>query len=30
IFISQDKYVAEILRKFDLESVKTATTPYEP
>ncbi|GJR77618.1 hypothetical protein Tco_0408386 [Tanacetum coccineum] len=29
-FISQDKYVAEILRKFDLESVKTATTPYEP
>ncbi|GKC99558.1 putative ribonuclease H-like domain-containing protein, partial [Tanacetum coccineum] len=30
IFISQDKYVAEIIRKFDLESVKTATTPYEP
>ncbi|GJR32653.1 putative ribonuclease H-like domain-containing protein [Tanacetum coccineum] len=30
IFISQDKYVAKILRKFDLESVKTATTPYEP
>ncbi|GJR54535.1 putative ribonuclease H-like domain-containing protein [Tanacetum coccineum] len=30
IFISQDKYVAEILRKFDLESMKTATTPYEP
>ncbi|GJT07844.1 hypothetical protein Tco_0842306 [Tanacetum coccineum] len=30
IFISQDKYVADILRKFDLESVKTATTPYEP
>ncbi|GKA91241.1 putative ribonuclease H-like domain-containing protein [Tanacetum coccineum] len=30
IFISQDKYVADILRKFDLESMKTATTPYEP
>ncbi|GJT47375.1 putative ribonuclease H-like domain-containing protein, partial [Tanacetum coccineum] len=30
IFISQGKYVAKILRKFDLESVKTATTPYEP
>ncbi|GJX38424.1 putative ribonuclease H-like domain-containing protein [Tanacetum coccineum] len=29
IFISQDKYVQEILKKFDLESVKTATTPYE-
>ncbi|GJR77427.1 hypothetical protein Tco_0089792 [Tanacetum coccineum] len=25
IFISQDKYVAEILRKFDLDIVKTAT-----
>ncbi|GKD85519.1 putative ribonuclease H-like domain-containing protein [Tanacetum coccineum] len=30
IFISQDKYVAKILRKFDLESVKTSTTPYKP
>ncbi|GJU01439.1 putative ribonuclease H-like domain-containing protein [Tanacetum coccineum] len=29
IFISQDKYVQEILKKFDLESVRTATTPYE-
>ncbi|GKA65031.1 putative ribonuclease H-like domain-containing protein, partial [Tanacetum coccineum] len=29
IFIGQDKYVQEILKKFDLESVKTATTPYE-
>ncbi|GJT13043.1 putative ribonuclease H-like domain-containing protein [Tanacetum coccineum] len=29
IFISQDKYVQEILKKFDLECVKTATTPYE-
>nr|GEY78102.1 uncharacterized mitochondrial protein AtMg00810-like [Tanacetum cinerariifolium] len=29
IFIHQDKYVQEILNKFDLESVKTATTPYE-
>ncbi|GJR14393.1 putative ribonuclease H-like domain-containing protein [Tanacetum coccineum] len=28
IFISQDKYVAEILR--NLESIKTATTPYKP
>ncbi|GJX75164.1 putative ribonuclease H-like domain-containing protein [Tanacetum coccineum] len=26
IFISQDKYVAEILRKFDLTNVKTAST----
>ncbi|GJS01444.1 putative ribonuclease H-like domain-containing protein [Tanacetum coccineum] len=25
----QDKYVQEILKKFDLESVRTATTPYE-
>ncbi|GJY52703.1 putative ribonuclease H-like domain-containing protein [Tanacetum coccineum] len=29
IFISQDKYVAEILKKFDLASVKTASTPIE-
>ncbi|GJR96199.1 putative ribonuclease H-like domain-containing protein [Tanacetum coccineum] len=25
----QDKYVQEILKKFDLECVRTATTPYE-
>ncbi|GKA42971.1 putative ribonuclease H-like domain-containing protein [Tanacetum coccineum] len=29
IFISQDKYVAEILKKFDLVSVKAAITPME-
>nr|GEY01451.1 hypothetical protein [Tanacetum cinerariifolium] len=29
IFISQDKYVAEILKKFDLSSLKTASTPIE-
>ncbi|GJZ95717.1 putative ribonuclease H-like domain-containing protein [Tanacetum coccineum] len=29
IFISQDKYVAEILKKFDLVSMKTAITPME-
>ncbi|GKA13234.1 putative ribonuclease H-like domain-containing protein, partial [Tanacetum coccineum] len=29
IFISQDKYVAEILKKFDFASVKTANTPME-
>nr|GEY48281.1 putative ribonuclease H-like domain-containing protein [Tanacetum cinerariifolium] len=29
IFISQDKYVAEILKKFDFISVKTASTPTE-
>nr|GFC39823.1 uncharacterized mitochondrial protein AtMg00810-like [Tanacetum cinerariifolium] len=29
IFISQDKYVAEILKKFDFSSVKTASTPIE-
>nr|GEZ52611.1 copia protein [Tanacetum cinerariifolium]GEZ53609.1 copia protein [Tanacetum cinerariifolium] len=29
IFISQDKYVAEILKKFDFLSVKTASTPIE-
>nr|GEW25777.1 retrovirus-related Pol polyprotein from transposon TNT 1-94 [Tanacetum cinerariifolium] len=29
IFISQDKYVVEILRKFDFLSVKTTSTPIE-
>nr|GEV79254.1 retrovirus-related Pol polyprotein from transposon TNT 1-94 [Tanacetum cinerariifolium] len=29
IFINQDKYVQEILNKFDLGSVRMATTPYE-
>ncbi|GJX50765.1 hypothetical protein Tco_0277610, partial [Tanacetum coccineum] len=29
IFISQDKYVAEIVTKFDFASVKTASTPIE-
>ncbi|GJR02038.1 putative ribonuclease H-like domain-containing protein [Tanacetum coccineum] len=29
IFISQDKYVAEILKKFDFVSVKTASKPIE-
>ncbi|GJY70922.1 putative ribonuclease H-like domain-containing protein [Tanacetum coccineum] len=29
IFISQDKYVAEILKKFDFVSIKTASTPIE-
>ncbi|GJT86816.1 putative ribonuclease H-like domain-containing protein [Tanacetum coccineum] len=29
IFISQDKYVAEILKKFDFANVKTASTPME-
>ncbi|GKD92314.1 putative ribonuclease H-like domain-containing protein [Tanacetum coccineum] len=29
IFISQDKYVADILKKFDFSSVKTASTPLE-
>ncbi|GKA93155.1 putative ribonuclease H-like domain-containing protein, partial [Tanacetum coccineum] len=29
IFIRQDKYVAEILKKFDFASVKTASTPIE-
>ncbi|GKC13405.1 hypothetical protein Tco_1010187 [Tanacetum coccineum] len=29
IFISQDKYVAEILKKFDFDSVKTGSTPIE-
>ncbi|GJZ65931.1 hypothetical protein Tco_0622627 [Tanacetum coccineum] len=30
IFISQDKYVAEILKKFDFATVKTASIPMEP
>ncbi|GJR95983.1 putative ribonuclease H-like domain-containing protein [Tanacetum coccineum] len=30
IFISQDKYVADILKKFDFATVKTASTPMEP
>ncbi|GJU80257.1 putative ribonuclease H-like domain-containing protein [Tanacetum coccineum] len=29
IFISQDKYVAEILKKFDFANVKTASAPIE-
>ncbi|GJY79498.1 putative ribonuclease H-like domain-containing protein [Tanacetum coccineum] len=29
IFISQDKYVADILRKFDFSTVKTTSTPME-
>nr|GEW45638.1 putative ribonuclease H-like domain-containing protein [Tanacetum cinerariifolium] len=29
MFISQDKYVQEILNKFDLESVRMTTTSYE-
>ncbi|GJQ96199.1 hypothetical protein Tco_0007338 [Tanacetum coccineum] len=29
IFISQDKYVAEIMKKFNFASVKTASTPIE-
>ncbi|GJX10401.1 putative ribonuclease H-like domain-containing protein [Tanacetum coccineum] len=30
IFISQDKYVVEILKKFDFATVKTVSTPMEP
>ncbi|GJV45859.1 ribonuclease H-like domain-containing protein [Tanacetum coccineum] len=30
IFISQDKYVADILKKFDFATVKTTSTPIEP
>ncbi|GJW92799.1 retrovirus-related pol polyprotein from transposon TNT 1-94, partial [Tanacetum coccineum] len=30
IFINQDKYVAEILKKFDFITMKTASTPMEP
>nr|GEY23790.1 hypothetical protein [Tanacetum cinerariifolium] len=29
IFISQDKYVVEILKKFDFSSIKTTSTPIE-
>ncbi|GJW24391.1 putative ribonuclease H-like domain-containing protein [Tanacetum coccineum] len=29
IFINKDKYVAEILKKFDFDSVKTTSTPIE-
>ncbi|GKF39650.1 putative ribonuclease H-like domain-containing protein, partial [Tanacetum coccineum] len=29
IFISQDRYVQDMLKKFNMESVRTATTPYE-
>ncbi|GJW33129.1 putative ribonuclease H-like domain-containing protein [Tanacetum coccineum] len=29
IFISQDKYVVEILKKFDFDSVKTTSTPIK-
>nr|GEX00216.1 retrovirus-related Pol polyprotein from transposon TNT 1-94 [Tanacetum cinerariifolium] len=29
IFISQDKHVKDMLKKFDMDSVRTATTPYE-
>ncbi|GKE36866.1 ribonuclease H-like domain, reverse transcriptase, RNA-dependent DNA polymerase, partial [Tanacetum coccineum] len=29
IFISQDKYVADILKKFDFATMKTASTPFE-
>ncbi|GJX88568.1 putative ribonuclease H-like domain-containing protein, partial [Tanacetum coccineum] len=29
IFINQDKYVADILKKFDFATVKTASTPIE-
>ncbi|GKF83709.1 uncharacterized mitochondrial protein-like protein, partial [Tanacetum coccineum] len=29
IFISQDKYVADILKKFDFVTMKTASTPIE-
>nr|GFC82205.1 uncharacterized mitochondrial protein AtMg00810-like [Tanacetum cinerariifolium] len=29
IFISQDKYIKDMIKKFDMESVRTATTSYE-
>nr|GEV52637.1 putative ribonuclease H-like domain-containing protein [Tanacetum cinerariifolium] len=29
IFISQDKYIKDMLKKFDMESLRTATIPYE-
>ncbi|GJZ97401.1 uncharacterized mitochondrial protein-like protein [Tanacetum coccineum] len=28
-WLSQDKYVQDMLKKFDMESMRTATTPYE-
>ncbi|GJR12707.1 putative ribonuclease H-like domain-containing protein [Tanacetum coccineum] len=30
IFISQDKYMADILKKFDFATMKTTSTPMEP
>nr|GEY94674.1 hypothetical protein [Tanacetum cinerariifolium] len=30
IFISQDKYVADILKKFDFTTIKTTSTPMKP
>jgi hypothetical protein len=30
IFIHQEKYVKDILKKFDFDLLRTATTPYEP
>nr|GEX04412.1 putative ribonuclease H-like domain-containing protein [Tanacetum cinerariifolium] len=30
IFISQDKYVADILKKFDFSTIKITSTPIEP
>nr|GEZ56036.1 ribonuclease H-like domain-containing protein [Tanacetum cinerariifolium] len=30
IYISQDKYVADILKKFDFTNIKTASTPMKP
>ncbi|GKD73300.1 hypothetical protein Tco_1331582, partial [Tanacetum coccineum] len=30
IFISQDKYVVDILKKFDFVTVRTSSTPMEP
>ncbi|GJX83373.1 putative ribonuclease H-like domain-containing protein [Tanacetum coccineum] len=30
IFISQDKYMAKILKKFNFATIKTASTPMEP
>nr|GEW21621.1 hypothetical protein [Tanacetum cinerariifolium] len=30
IFISQDKYLADILKKFDFTTIKTSSTPVEP
>jgi hypothetical protein len=29
IFIHQEKYVKDMLKKFDMENVRTATIPYE-